>query len=412
MPRVSSAPQDAQKEPPPRELPQTRIVYLGTELVSASRLAMLLPSQIKRTAGNAAARPGPAPEDEQRAIEGLARDLQIAQSVPVIVGPPDANGLHPLIAGSRRLSAAELIGEQTGLPFRLECVIRPPDRDYLFDSVRENIKRRGLTALQFAHLCAEIRKIKNWTGTAEVAAYLGVSRAMVSQHDKLLSRPTGMSEASYAELLALVQNGRAGSDTAFYALTHVEPGKTTEVLERAAELAEAAEAAKPATTKPAKGSPASGKAGKVPKTPAIAPRAGKLQESANKTETAQAKTAPEPAPAKKTAPVRVEKKHVKQAAQELGAVKTSSKTQRTLPELRTLCDKLRGTGYPDTMRNFISLLGDTWWRGDASEKEVVAHWTQIATLVESGQKQERRAMASAPRVSRKSNIPHKSARRK
>jgi hypothetical protein len=34
------------------------------------------------------------------------------------------------------------------------------------------------------------------------------------------------------------------------------------------------------------------------------------------------------------------------------------------------------------MRNFISTLGDQWWRGDALDQEVIEHWNQIALLVE------------------------------
>jgi hypothetical protein len=35
--------------------------------------------------------------------------------------------------------------------------------------------------VQFAHLCKLIRDEHNWTGTKQVAEYLGVSRATVSQ---------------------------------------------------------------------------------------------------------------------------------------------------------------------------------------------------------------------------------------
>jgi hypothetical protein len=254
--------------------------------------------------------------------------------------------------------------------------VRYSDRrtdDWRRAAIHANLKRRGLTALQFAHLCANLRKEHNWTGTAEVAKYLGVSRAQVSQHDKLLQRPEGMSRKAYNDLLALVQAGRAGSDTAFYTLTHVEPAKAGEVLERAQALAEA-DGAKNRVGKGGRVSPAR-------------PARQESQQEALKTGTEPSKEASEPAraPAPKA---KVEKKHVRQAAEESRAIK--QQTQRTIPELRALFDKLRGPGYPDPMRNFISVIAEAWWRGDASDREVTAHWTQIAMLVESAQKAERR----------------------
>lgn len=463
MGRVSSAPQDAAR----------------AQSAGASSIAMLRPDQIKRTKGNALARPGPKPPDEQKAIEGLARDLRIAQSVPVIVGAPGEDGLYPLIAGERRLEAAEFNGVLDGAPFLLECIVRPPDRDYLFDSVRENLKRRGLTALQFAHLCRELRDAKGWAGTAEVAKYLGVSRAQVSQHDKLLVRPEGMSKKAYGDLLALVQAGRTGSDTAFYTLTKVEPSKAAEVLDRAQELAEADEAKKPRGKDP---DGTAARPARQESQPEASERVSALskadlveipcaqnvfdalyasysadlipQGKIRKPVVLDADTAPyicvsggdgncevyevyppvefddtattykvrveygdesradpkgfyhgvkveygnkdyvlcgppviyalEAKPPVLKPKAKVEKKHVRQAAEESRAIK--ERVQRTIPELRSLFDKLRSPGYPDPMRSFISLIAETWWRGEADDQSVVARWTQIAMLVESGLK--------------------------
>lgn len=348
MAKVSSAPADARKEQQ-----------------SESILVMLRPGQIKLTKGNALARPGPPPPDEQKAIAGLARDLRKAQSVPVIVGAPLPGGLYPLIAGKRRREAALLIESEDAAEFRLECIVRPPDRDYLFDSVRENLKRRNLTALQFAHLCREIREEKGWTGTKEVAAFLGVSRAQVSEHDKLLHRPAGMPKATYDELLALVQSGRAGAGTAFYTLTHVEPVKAPEVLAKAQELAEAEEASK--AKKPAI---------HKPEPPATSPRSAKARESAFKTKAEPAKTT---IPAAK-----VEKKHVQQAARESGAVRSS--TQRTLPEMRVLFAKLTAPEWPDRLRNFASIVADAWWNGRATDAEVIAKWKELAACCSTGER--------------------------
>lgn len=373
MPRVSSAPEDAAKS---AAVPVTGMAQSLPEIRKPESVSLYLaPSQIQRTPVNGAARPGPNPPDEQKAIEGLARDLRdMGQIVPLLVGEPLPDGRYPLIDGGRRLEAAELLTKESGADFPLECVIRSGvNGDYLRAAIHANIKRRGLTALQFAYLCKELRAMHKWSGTAEVARYLGVSRAMVSQHDKLLRRPNGMSAKAYEELLSLVQTGRTGADTAFYTLTHIEPDRMERVLERAQELAQAEQPVKAATG--------------VPEPAPDAPRAGKRREKAVKTETAQAKAAE---PVRRALPAgpaaRVEKKHIRKAAEESRAVKSA--VQRTMPEFRALFEKLRDPVFPDPMRSFISTLAGTWWNGIAPDRDVIAHWTQIAVLVE--QAQERR----------------------
>lgn len=331
--------------------------------LATGTVLMLRPSQIKRSDANRAARPGPPPPDEQKAIEGLARELaRVGQIVPLII-----DSYYNLIDGARRLSAAEFI-ESAGVEFPLSCIVLPrKGRSNFQDAIHANLKRRGLTALQFAYLCKEVRESHGWTGTAEVASYLGVSRAQVSQHDKLLLKPDAMHQEQYDALLAIVQAGRAGADTAFYTLTHVNWSSPAakDVIDRAQELAEADEDAKEAV--------------RTPKTPAARQKAGKSQQQASDSVAATAKETKVAKTLVKRA-AKVEKKHVKQAAQESRAIKEPE--QKTQPELRALFEKLRAPAFPDPMRNFISTLASAWWRGDATDKEVVAHWTQIALLVE------------------------------
>lgn len=334
--------------------------------LATGTVLMLRPSQIKRSVANRAARPGPQPPDEQKAIEGLARELaRVGQIVPLII---DSD--YNLIDGARRLSAAELI-ESAGNEFPLSCIVLPrKGRSEFQDAIHANLKRRGLTALQFAYLCKELRESHGWTGTAEVAQYLGVSRAQVSQHDKLLLKPDAMHQEQYDALLALVQAGRAGADTAFYTLTHVNwsAPAAKDVIDRAQELAEADEDAKEAV--------------RTPKTPAARQKAGKSQQQASDSvaETAKETKVAKTLVKRAANAAKVEKKHVKQAAQESRAIKEPE--QKTQPELRALFEKLRAPAFPDPMRNFISTLASAWWRGDATDKEVVSHWTQIALLVE------------------------------
>jgi ParB-like chromosome segregation protein Spo0J len=396
MARVSSAPQDAAKSASASK-PESASLYL-------------VPSQILRTKGNDFARPGPKPPDEQKSIEALARDLRnIGQIVPLVVGEPDIAGLYPLIDGKRRLDAAELLTQESGVDFPLQCVIRSGVMDdYLQAAIHANIKRRGLTALQLAYLIKELRAMHGWTGTAEVAAYLGVSRAQVSQHDKLLKRPDGMPKAAYDALLTLLQAGRAGAETAFYTLTHVEPAAAGQVLDRAQIIAEAEREQKSALTHA--------------KDPATPPAKRQGAQRVDKTETEPVKThthkwtkqnlvtirdktgmydeleceSPEGCgaharryglgeireytPKEPKPEAKVEKKHVRQAAQESRAIK--EQTQRTVPELRALFEKLRAPSYPDIMRGFISVLAGQWWAGAEPDDAVLTRWTRIATLVE------------------------------
>lgn len=361
----------------------------------------------------------------------------IGQIVPLVVGPhTDANGKFPLIDGGRRLDAANLIEKQTGSEFLLVCVIRRlgdgASSDPVRDAVHANIKRRGLTPLQFAHLCANLRKEHKWEGTAEVAKYLGVSRAQVSQHDKLLKRPDGMPEAAYNELLGLLQAGRAGAETAFYTLTHVEPAAAGQVLDRAQIIAETEREQKSAVTHA--------------KDPATPPAKRQGAQRVDKTETEPVKTHThkwtkqnlvtisdktgmydelncelpegcgaharryglgeirEYTPEEPKPEAKVEKKHVRQAAQESRAIK--EQTQRTVPELRALFEKLRAPSYPDIMRGFISVLAGRWWAGAEPDDAVLTRWTQIATLVEESlERSHGRSPAQHPYGPRKKRAP-------
>jgi len=357
MARVSSAAKDAAHAPEPAQQ-------------SAAELLLIDPSRIVFTPSNLSGRPGPFPSDEQKAIDGLSFELSgVGQIVPIVVGPPDPDGFYPLIDGRRRVLAAKQIKN-----FRLKAVIghAQTPAEAQRHAIHANMKRRGLTALQMAHLIANLRREHAWEGTKEVAKYLGVSRAYVSEHDKLLRKPAGMSDATYAELLALLQAGRMGAQTAFYTLTHVEPEQAAAVVTRAEEIAQDEPEAQKSASRTRKASETS-------------PR------SANARETASHEAAKPSSESKTTPPKpKVEKKHVARAARELGAVRFQ--TQRTLPELRLLFGKLTGlSGVPDIMRNFVSLIANSWWNGNAKDDEVVAQWREIAKLIPNNKPAQREA---------------------
>ena len=368
------------------------------------RLIFLRPDQIVVDPLVAKSRPEPLPPDEDDSIKALAKSLlSDGQIVPCIV-EQRADGAYYLIDGGRRLKAARL--NDAKAPFQLLCAVGAAGapEDALRLAIHANLKRRGYTALQLAKLCEDLRVLHGWQGTREVALYLGVSRAQVSEHDKLLHKPEGMEQAVYDDLLAKVATGGMGADAAFYALTHVEPAKAGPVLQRATEIAkeetaqELLEAPEPVLPTPegqtdapaGQESQGSGKeetpaavseADAKPKKqkPHVKMPKGMFDEQRKK----HAERLKAEAAAKQAGkPVKVEKKHIRQAAKEAKALKADKPLQKTPAELRKLLEVLRGPSYPDVMRNFISVLGDQWWRGDALDQDVIEHWNQICILVE------------------------------
>jgi len=351
-----------------------------------SPFVLLRPEQIRIDPVHVhAARPGPETADSEASLSELAKDLrELGQIVPVIV-ERRADG-YWLIDGYRRWKAA-LTLDTDEQPFSLACAVVTGDVDPLRLAIHANLKRKGLSHVQFAHLCAELRKLNSWEGTKEVAAYLGVSRAQVSQHDKLLAPPEGMDTDAYDRLLAQVASGEVGAEAAFYTLSHVKPEKAGKVLERAAEIAEAESPSQPLES--------AAEPPSTPDSPSEAPARANARRGASQQATSkpsdrvktpewmkqEQRKHKERVAAEKKA--KVETRHVKQAAKEEKAERATGKTlQRGVPDLRRIYDQMKSPAYPDIMRNFVTVLSEQWWRGDAGDKEVLGHWNQIAQLVE------------------------------
>lgn len=338
------------------------------------------------------ARPGPEPANEKRKIEALAQSIkEVGQLVPAIVEPMPGTAQYRLIDGRRRALAARLLWRP------LDCIVYAGG-DTLAAAVHANIKRRSLTALQFAYLCKTLREWNGWseaTDTKHLAKYLGVSEATVRQHEKILRKPEAMEQAAYDTILLQLREGWMAADTAFELLTHVEPTCVQEVLPRAQEIADQ-EADRKASWKtsqkasrPTRVPSTTGKGGKTP------PAVQESQREASQKGPETPKTASEPTP-----PAAIQRKHVKQAATEQAVA--SKPTVRTIPELRRLFDALKSAAYPDTMRSFISLLAEEWWRGDCGQREVLDHWNEIAKLVREAEAKRTQPIRS-PRVHRKAS---------
>jgi hypothetical protein len=184
----------------------------------------------------------------------------------------------------------------------------------------------------------------------------------------------------------------------------VEPKKAGQVLARAAELAKEA----PEPTQEAETSPAAQESQEsVPEQPSGKRRGRPKGASAVKTPEWMRdlkKKHKEQVAAKAKEP-KVEKKHVRQAAKEAKAEKEDRPLQRTLAEMHKMLEALASSAYPDVMRSFVSILAGAWWRGDATDKEVIAHWNQIAMVVEG--RQERSKTARPAKVSAKTVKPSK-----
>jgi ParB/RepB/Spo0J family partition protein len=336
------------------------------------------------------ARPGGAPADEPKRIENLVSSLRATgQIMPLVVDRGGADEWF-VVAGARRLAAARTIDPD----YMLDCIVRKEGTDALQVAIHENTRRRGYNPLQYAYLIAAVRAEKGFTGTKEIAAYIGCSRAQIQQHERLLSKPDGMNDTDYAALLADLTGKNLRADAAFYALTHVEPARTGEVLERAAEIAQSETVSKAPRGKR--------QAVTHAEPSATSPASQESQQSASEREAEPAKTAPETST--------VQKRHVERAAKETRAVRKDAPkargraavsqaagagVTRTLPELRKLFDTLRGTSYPDPMRAFISKV-NCWWSGDCTDKEVVQQWSQLSILVEDGLKWNGVQRATAP----------------
>ena len=134
-------------------------------------------------------------EEELRDIQELAASMQSAGQVqPVKVRMVEMAGVVAphLVAGHRRYKAAVLInlGLAEGQePFRLACVASVMnDVEARRQAMIENLKRKGISPMDYAADIAVIRAENGWdgkTGTKKVAEYLKVSTATVTQYEKL-----------------------------------------------------------------------------------------------------------------------------------------------------------------------------------------------------------------------------------
>jgi ParB/RepB/Spo0J family partition protein len=298
--------------------------------------------------------------------------------VPVIVEPEHTGKLRYLVVdGRRRRAAAKMIERNNGVIFPLQCLVRAAREDTLQAAIHANLKRRGYTPLQFAYLVKDLRAKFGWTGTKEVSEYLGVSRAQISQHDKLLRKPDGMPDTTYAQLCDKLATGRMGADAAFYALTNVMPEKLEAVLEQvtretSCELAKTTLSngrteGKTGTKGENELEPRGQKGGRVPAPPT------RKNESTQPERLESANAKP---------PKRVEKRQIEAVARQLNATNKPEPSVRTLNDARLLLLQMAHASYPDLMRHFAAEFANSWLSCNCDDKAILNLWSQISVLVE------------------------------
>ena len=281
-------------------------------------------------------------------VEGLAQ--------PILVRPPSPlgwpNGPYRIIAGRRRLAAFKL-NKKVSIPAYVLDVDDETARRLAFE---ENFRRKQFSPIDLAKLFLEARDKftqragrSNWS--ERVANRFGVSRAQVTETIKMYEGLAGE-----PELLAKVHSGELAADAAMLIAKQKE--ESGQVFERAQALA-VEEAAK--------------KASKTQKAPVRPRKDVEGQKGVEKPvgKAAEGKNTP-------PKPVKVQAKHVKQAARATGRSAGALNKAEIIDGLL----KLVKPGYPAVMSAFLNYAMTDWQLGKGSQEVLANHWLAIACKIE------------------------------
>jgi len=417
MPRVETVLQTQNETPIPFPPPPEPVA------VPAGKSVFTIPAnEIVIPAEHRLSRPGPLPPNEQKKIDAFAQSIrEVGQIEPIKVRWDAGGELWHLVAGGRRVLAMRSIRPD----YPVEAIEDFGDVPARRIAIHENIHRRNYTPLQFATLCRDLQLENGWTGTKELSEYIGVSRAQISQHLKLLTKPVDMPQETYEDLLARLNSGVIGADTAFFALTQIKEKELPAVVQRATENAIAEALAEPATESEP---PPTGLA-PTNQTQKLSPAVGKGSKSGEKKPAvkrdAKSTTAnvPEPEWMRKQREASKQRKlekvkagsltvaQLKAAAKELDAIKTPA--ARSLSDLSTLVSKKLATpAYPDPMRNFLTFLVAEWLPGEADDDAVVQRWKEIAIMVEDSTRRNAKIAPHKPAATKATKTTTKKKSRK
>ena len=132
-----------------------------------------------------------------------------------MVGPPDGDGRHVLVAGERRLRASKMAGLE-----RIPAVIRESDEAALLaEALIENVQREDLGPIEEAEAYQSL--LEDFAMTHEdVAQRVGKSRSAITNSVRLLNLPDAI-QGLLAEGRLSAGAGRAllGLDDTGYAVT-------------------------------------------------------------------------------------------------------------------------------------------------------------------------------------------------
>lgn len=139
-------------------------------------------------------------------LDALAESINTrGQLLPLRVKPADANGIHIVISGHRRLAALQKLGVATA-----DCVIVDEaldEADTLAEQLAENLLRENLSPIDEAEGYRRFMTLRGITA-AQAAGELHVEPARISRALALLDLPD--------ELRGLVHTGRLAKETGYY----------------------------------------------------------------------------------------------------------------------------------------------------------------------------------------------------
>lgn len=291
-------------------------------------------------------------EDEGEVAKLAANIKAVGLIQPITVKPKNKEGKYELLAGYRRLEAVKSLGWKS-VPVRILETAADPKMVNLF----ENLKRKNISAVEFAMAVRDIAKANKWKlpwvdgvpvkgktqfQVAEVCKALGgVSAALVTEHLLLLKLPEAVQKKVHLEELA----SRGAFELAKMDISEETMEKVMTVAEELQEeKAEKAAKAKAAAAK------AEGKTEKRP-----VPEASKATVAAAKRE--KAKRVEAATVKKAAAKVAASKKEEAKGLAKAGRVAEAKQAEKEAAEIAKAASKSGGAGR---------VLGD---------------WTDIVALV-------------------------------
>ena len=284
--------------------------------------------------------------DQELAIPELARTIaEEGQDQPALVREtPDG---YMIVDGHRRKAAIKLLREE-GDDIALRVIVQEKNDDQaLRGALLTFTQHKGLTGIEFGKAVKMLRArfhLSGSDGTAEIANYMGVSPATITQYERLT--------AAAPETQAMVKNKRMKATTALEAATspaEVQPA----VVAKAAELADAEHAEK--ATKRTRG--------RKPKSESETPN-------------------PAPATDANPAPAPITTKHVRAAQKLVPGALPAPKAARMADAITFFTGLGSDSNYPDVMcafaKTFVSWAHGKLKSGDAG---LQAAWDDVADKI-------------------------------